>query len=199
MKQLALAALLLAAALAPARADSYAIETHSPESWAHYYQLIGLGTVLRGPFNGAAHSELTLHCKFLEDLTEMEWIPLGYSLERGYKLCYRTGPFSPDEAEVFCARLVMEVKENLSRRIVCERTHHSLRYPWENPYRLPGMETPPAAFGPAKAAATRWYTWARVWRGWLSMITNVRRLPAGAGRNPASEYTPLRVPVLAGT
>ena len=44
---------------------------------------------------------------------------LGYSYELGYKLCYRTGPFSASDALVLCQRLEMVVKENTPRLILC--------------------------------------------------------------------------------
>lgn len=141
MRRIALLACLPVVALAlawsaPARAGrvQYVIETRSPDSWAHYYQRIGLGTVHRGPHSREDWTALTTHCDFLEDVTGHPWIPLGYSIEKGYKLCFRTGPFTAQEAKVFCARLVMEVRQNTAQAIVCEKEKDNLLSPRENPY-----------------------------------------------------------------
>lgn len=105
---------------APER-QSYRIDARSADSWAHYYTLIGLGNVDRGPHLEVDREALTAHCATLEDLTEHAWIPLGYSIQLGYKLCYRIGPFTWAEARVMCARLRMRVKELTDRAIVCAR------------------------------------------------------------------------------
>jgi len=125
---------LLAAAPLGAR-EQYRIETRSPDSWARYYQLIGLGTVRQEPLSDSDLSALAAHCDFLDQVTGHDWIPLGYSLERGYMLCYRSGPFSAAEATVFCDRLVMTVRENSSGTIVCETLRDDHAHLRRNPYR----------------------------------------------------------------
>ena len=136
MRSLALcAAALLLLAGAPLQAkEQYRIETRSPQSWAHYYQLIGLGTVHQEPLPEDARAALSAHCDFLDGATGHDWIPLGYSVEKGYMLCYRNGPFSAAEARVFCARLVMYVLSNSAEAIVCERQQDNLDYRSLNPY-----------------------------------------------------------------
>ena len=125
---------LLAAAPLGAK-EQYRIETRSPDSWAHYYQLIGLGTVHQRPLSEAEQAALAAHCDFLDQATGHDWIALGYSVERGYKLCYRSGPFSAAEATVFCDRLVMTVRENSSGTIVCETLRNDHAHLRRNPYR----------------------------------------------------------------
>lgn len=99
----------------------YRIEAHSADSWAHYYRLIGLGDVDRGPLMDVDREALVTHCAALEDITHHSWIPLGYSIQLGYKLCYRTGPFTWAEARVMCARLEMRVRKLTDAAIVCTR------------------------------------------------------------------------------
>jgi hypothetical protein len=116
----------------------YRIDARSADSWAHYYQRIGLGTVHQGPLSAADWQALTAHCEGLEDITGHIWIPLGYSIQRGYKLCFRPGPFLRAEAKVFCARLLMEVREQTDHLIVCERVWDGIREEDVNPF-LRGM------------------------------------------------------------
>lgn len=143
---LGLLGLLLAA---PQAADAaiYEIRTHSAESWAHYFRMIGLGRVERQEnLRDRARGRLEAHCAFLEGITGYQWIALGYSRELGHKLCYRTGPFDAKQAKTFCARLVMRVKHHGPRRIVCENGRESFYYyPGENPHvrRLPPEARPP--------------------------------------------------------
>jgi len=132
----ALLILLCLLPLAPLGAkERYRIETRSPNSWARYYQLIGLGRVRQAPLSAGDLQALAAHCDFLDAATGHDWIPLGYSLERGYKLCYRPGPFSAEEAKIFCDRLVMEVRENSSGAIVCETPRDDHPYLRRNPFR----------------------------------------------------------------
>lgn len=99
----------------------YRIDPFSADSWAHYYALIGLGDVDRGPLVEVDREALVTHCATLEDITDLTWIPLGYSIQHGYKLCYRTGPFTWAEARVMCARLKMRVQKLTDAVIVCTR------------------------------------------------------------------------------
>jgi len=128
--------LLLALHAAPLTAkEQYRIDTRSPDSWSRYYQLIGLGSVQQAPLSEDDRVALAAHCDFLDDVTGHDWIPLGYSLERGYMLCYRAGPFSAAEAKLFCDRLVMTVQENSEGAIVCETARDDHAYLRRNPYR----------------------------------------------------------------
>lgn len=129
------AALALPLAWAHAAPEQYRIHVRSPDSWADYYELIGLGNVRRTRLDTTAWSELTEHCTLLLELTGHVWLPLGYSVQRGFKLCYRTGPFTAKEAAVFCARLVMDVARRVPDQIVCER-EHPLDYRQLNPYSI---------------------------------------------------------------
>jgi hypothetical protein len=104
---------------AAAAADCYEIEPFSPASWSRFYTLTGLGNVDPRPLSEEEQRRLEAHCRELTRLTDHAWHPLGYSMELGYKLCYRTEPFSQAEAEVFCQRLEMKVKRNSPRLIVC--------------------------------------------------------------------------------
>ena len=97
----------------------YAIETHSPLSWSKYYTRIGLGNVDPLPLPDELKHQLEAHCRTLNDLTGFEWFPVGYSLELGYKLCHRKGPFSAEDAKIICDRLELGVAENSRTRIVC--------------------------------------------------------------------------------
>ena len=126
--------LMLLAAPLSAR-ERYRIDTHSPDSWARYYQLIGLGNVRQAPLSDDDLKDLSDHCDFLEAVTGHDWIPLGYSVERGYMLCYRRGPFSAAEAHVFCDRLMMDVLENSGRAVICETLRDDRAYLQRNPYR----------------------------------------------------------------
>jgi hypothetical protein len=134
MRSLALAAALLLLAAPLAARERYRIETHSPQSWARYYQRIGLGHVHLGPFPEDATRALHAHCDFLDEATGHDWIPLGYSLDKGYMLCYRSGPFSAAEAGVFCARLIMAVLQNAPELIECGREQDGLDDRALNPY-----------------------------------------------------------------
>jgi hypothetical protein len=98
----------------------YEIRLDSPDSWARYYTRIGLGTVMRLTHYPQYGEELRDHCNFLTSVTKREWIPLGMSRERGYRLCYETGPFNERQARVMCNRLVMRVRVNDRERVVCE-------------------------------------------------------------------------------
>lgn len=109
----------LAVASESAPSATYKIELFSPESWTHYYALIGLGNVDPRPLSKAEKEGLQAHCRELEKLTDYIWHPLGYSYELGYKLCYRTGPFAESDAVVLCQRLEMGVRENSPRLILC--------------------------------------------------------------------------------
>lgn len=102
-----------------AQEAKYTIETNSPESWSAYYMRTGLGPVYAIPRPIGLTSSLADHCRWLTENTDHDWIPLGYSVELGYKLCYRTGPFSTVEAETYCGRLDMGVIENSRLVIVC--------------------------------------------------------------------------------
>lgn len=140
---------LLGLLLAAPQVDAavYEIHTHSPDSWAHYFRMIGLGRVEReATLREGARGRLEAHCAFLEGVTGYEWIALGYSKELGHKLCYRTGPFDAAQARTFCRRLVMRVKHQDAQRIVCENGRESFYYyPGENPHleRLPPEARPP--------------------------------------------------------
>ncbi len=118
--------LVLLCVAAPGRAaedspgdSSYRIEPHSTQSWARYYARIGLGNLDPDPMTEGEREMLVAHCRWLDGATGHGWFPLGYSLELGYKLCYRTGPFSASDALVLCQRLEMGVKENKARLILC--------------------------------------------------------------------------------
>ena len=78
----------------------------------------GLGTVDAIPLPIELTSLLAGHCRWLTEHTNHDWLPLGYSVEVGLKLCYRTGPFSTEDAETYCGRLDMGVMENNRRVIV---------------------------------------------------------------------------------
>lgn len=112
-----LAGLLLAQFATAGLAQQYEIQTHASWSWAHYYRLIGLGDV-REKAHPSEQAIVEAHCQFLNENTPGKWYPLGLS-QRGYRLCYRTGPFSPSQAAVMCNRLQMRVKENSENRILC--------------------------------------------------------------------------------
>jgi hypothetical protein len=98
----------------------YEIQLHSAESWARYYTRIGLGTVLPLAQYPQYGEDVRDHCDFLTSVTKRSWIPLGMSKERGYRLCYETGPFTEREARVMCNRLVMRVQANGGDKVVCE-------------------------------------------------------------------------------
>ncbi|HEX7927561.1 MAG TPA: hypothetical protein VF678_08220, partial [bacterium] len=122
-----LCALLLAGCAAatpdpppPKEFPDYEIQLHSPDSWAQYYTRIGLGTVMRLTQYPQYEEEIQDHCDFLTSVTKRTWKPLGMSKERGYRLCYETGPFTEREAKVMCNRLVMRVAVNNRERVVCE-------------------------------------------------------------------------------
>ncbi len=87
--------------------------------WTDYYRRIGLGTVQRGPFDAEQARVLGEHCAFLTRTTGLRWLPLGYSREKGYRLCSRTRPFSEHGARIICARLSMAVAQNSLTAIVC--------------------------------------------------------------------------------
>jgi len=121
----ALAMLLLVAGCGPLAPESpplprYEINLHSPESWALYYTRIGLGTVMHLAQYPQYAEDVREHCDFLTAVTQRVWIPLGMSKERGYRLCYETGPFTEKEARVMCNRLVMRVRTNAQDKVVCE-------------------------------------------------------------------------------
>ena len=137
MRLLALSAtllLMLGTSIGHARPHQYRIDIFSADSWARYYERIGLGTVLQGPIPRDDWQALAAHCEFLEDGTGHTWIPLGYSIERGYKLCFRTSPFSLQEAHVLCARLLMHVLANDGDQIVCGGRLAGRDYERLNPY-----------------------------------------------------------------
>lgn len=79
----------------------------------------GLGTVDAIPLPIELTSPLAGHCRWLTEHTNHDWFPLGYSVELGIKLCYRTGLFSIEEAETYCGRLDLGVMENNRRVIIC--------------------------------------------------------------------------------
>ena len=93
-----LLAILGIAGHAWAQKAEYTIETNSPESWSDYYMRTGLGAVDAIPLPIELTSLLAGHCRWLTEHTDHDWFPLGYSVELGYKLCYRTGPFSAADA-----------------------------------------------------------------------------------------------------
>ena len=111
---------LAAAPSTPTPPPGYEIQLHSPDSWARYYTRIGLGTVLRLADYPQYGEEVEHHCQFLTSATHRAWFALGLSKERGYRLCYETGPFTDREARTMCERLVMRVKANTSDAVQCE-------------------------------------------------------------------------------